>query len=945
MLRAPCTHVRRPFVWAAVGGFVLLALAAYLFTRPPRRPVSPGERAERPDVEVVEQDPARALVAPPPQGEPAVAGSSDAGPQTPRTVHPLLSEARDAVWVDGDLEPGPTASPELAELIRAVVRSGREAEAPASLTIDYPLDGTIFPPGMVPPTFLWHEPNGRADTWLIEVALGGGAEQVWVLSPGSPPPAGRIDPACIAENNEIYEPTPYQASAKSWTPGAELWAAVSRRSVEKPARMTIFGFRSSEPGEVLSRGRISIATSEDPVGAPIFYRDVPLAPAVTQKGTIAPLGDYAVALIGWRLRDVTRPESRLLFDNVPTCTNCHSFSRDGTTLGMDLDGPQGDKGSYVVAPLAREMVVEEKDVISWNDFSGKPQGKKTIGFLSRVSPDGQYVATTLNEEMFVTNFLDYRFLQVFYPTRGILGYYSRSTGEIEALPGADDPRFVHCDPVWTPDGEHLIFARAQARDAYAKDGTLPERANDPAETQIQYDLYRVPFRGGEGGEPEPVAGASDNGMSNTFPKVSPDGKWIVFVQCRNGQLMRPDSTLWIVPAEGGTARRMRCNTRLMNSWHSFSPNGRWMVFSSKANTPYTQMFLTHLDPQGNDSPAVLIPDSTAANRAVNLPEFVNRPYDELESITIGALAHLQHGLRGVQLGRQGRLDEALAEFEAAIALRPDYWQGHANAAVVLIDQGKLDEAMDRLKKVLEANPDQAHAYGSVGVVLARQGMLDQAEARFRKALQLDPGYAEAHANLARILRDKGRLEEATAHFQAAMAIDVDDPLGHFDLGSILLERKLLDAAVEQFREAVRLDPHMLDAHLVLAKTLATQGKFAAAVAQLEEAAAVDPNNFRPVNDLAWMLAVCPDDGVRDGARAVELAERACRVTGRTNPVLLSTLAAAYAEVGKFSEAIDVATRALGRVAPGDRLLVQGIRRQLQLYREGRPCRDLQARPD
>ena len=70
---------------------------------------------------------------------------------------------------------------------------------------------------------------------------------------------------------------------------------------------------------------------------------------------------------------------------------------------------------------------------------------------------------------------------------------------------------------------------------------------------------------------------------------------------------------------------MRCNTPLMNSWHSFSPNGRWLVFSSKSRSPYTQMFLTHLDEDGNDSPAILIDNSTAANRAVNIPEFVNIP--------------------------------------------------------------------------------------------------------------------------------------------------------------------------------------------------------------------------------------------------------------------------------------------------------------------------------
>lgn len=865
-------------------------------------------------------------------------------PAAPAPPHPLLGDADQLVLGDQRDDAPATAGPKLAQVARAVARSSEQQPQPASLTIDYPLDETIFPPDFVPPTFLWHEPTGEADTWLVDVSWSGRAEHVRTISRGPPPAAGKIDPACIAKNNEIYRPTPYQAAAKSWIVDEQTWRTIRQRSVETPARVTILGFRSSDPARALSRGQVEVTVSKDPVGAPIFYRDVPLAPAVTQKGVIAPLGENAVGLIGWRLRDVSKPESRLLLTGIPSCTNCHSFSADGNTLGMDLDGPTGDKGSYVLAPIRREMVIQNEHVLSWNSFPGRPKGHKTIGFLSRVSPDGQYAVTTLNEEVFVANFLDYKFLQVFYPTRGILGYYSRATGEIRALPGADDPTCVHCDPVWTPDGGQLVFARAAAREAYPKDFVLPERANDATEPQIRYDLYRMAFRGGQGGKPEPLAGASHNGMSNNFPKVSPDGRWVVFVQCRNGQLMRPDSTLWIVPAAGGTARKMRCNTRLMNSWHSFSPNGRWMVFSSKANTPYTQMFLTHLDEAGNDSPAVLIPNSTAANRAVNLPEFLNRPYDELVSIQVRALEHLLHGQRGVQLARQGKLDEALAELETAIKLQPDYWQGHVNAATVLVDQGKFDEAMARLKKVLEANPERAHAYGSVGVVLARRGMFDEATAHFQQAIKLDPNYTEAHANLGRLLQQQGRLAEATAHFFTAMNIQQDNPQAHFELADVLLARHMYDLAVEHCQKAVELDPQLLDAHLALAKAQALQGKYAAALGQLEKAVAVEPNNLRPVNDLAWLLATCPQDDVRNGAKAVRLAERACTLTEHTNPVLLGTLAAAYAEVGRFPEAIDTAGKALGLVVPEDKLLAQGLRQQLQLYQAGKSCRQLAAGP-
>ena len=121
-------------------------------------------------------------------------------------------------------------------------------------------------------------------------------------------------------------------------------------------------------------------------------------------------------------------------------------------------------------------------------------------------------------------------------------------------------------------------------------------------------------------------------MSNDFPKVSPDGRWIVFVQNKNGLLMRPDSKLYIVPFDGGKARLMNCNLWRMNSWHSFSPNGRWLAFSSKARSPYTQLMLTHIDANGNDSPAIIVDNTTAANRAVNIPEFLNVPQGGLEKI-------------------------------------------------------------------------------------------------------------------------------------------------------------------------------------------------------------------------------------------------------------------------------------------------------------------------
>jgi len=851
--------------------------------------------------------------------------------------HPLLRKAEAMVLADKVDEVPSTAGSALAESIHALVRSAANPSQLAPLTVDYPLDESVFPPEIVPPTFLWHEPTERADTWLIDVAFAAG-QHLSILTPGDPPPSGEIDPRAVADSNEVYQPTAYQASAKTWTPTAEIWAAIKQRSMGEPARITISGFHSGEATSPLSQARITMTTSTDPVGAPIFYRDVPLAPSATEDGVIKPLSEAVVPMIAWRLRDISKPDSRLLLTDMLNCTNCHSFSADGKTLGMDLDGPKGDKGAYIIAPVAKQMVIEQKHVISWNSFPDKPKDHKTIGFLSQMSPDGQFAVTTLNESVFVSNFWDYKFLQVFYPTRGILGYYRRATGEIKALPGADDPRYVHCDPAWAPDGKYLVFARAAAVDPYPPGRPRPTHANDAAETPVQYDLYRLPFNDGLGGQPKPVEGASRNGMSNNFPKVSPDGKWIVFVQCRNGQLLRPDSKLWIVSSSGGTPRLMRCNTSRMNSWHSFSPNSRWLVFSSKANTPYTEMFLTHIDEQGNDSPPILIPQSTAANRAVNLPEFVNIPYEGLANISVPAVQHLRYALRGREFLEKKNLDEALGEFDKALASQPDYVDGHVTAAVILIEQGMHAEAAEHLHKAIQLDPKCWYAYANLGVISQRQGKLDEAAACFETAVKLKPDHFESHANLGKILLEKGMPDRAKEHFRAAAQIDPQDAASHANLGRYLLQRALFEEAAAQFEACLASHPRFIDARLMLGRALAAEGKYAEALGHFGTACEMEPGNLQAVNDLAWLLATCPQNETRNGSQAVQLAEAACRLSSYQDPVLMNTLAAAYAELGKWPEAVATASKALELAKPRDAVLAQEIGQLLERYRRGEAAR-------
>jgi Flp pilus assembly protein TadD len=472
---------------------------------------------------------------------------------------------------------------------------------------------------------------------------------------------------------------------------------------------------------------------------------------------------------------------------------------------------------------------------------------------------------------YVSNFKDYRFLQVFYPTRGVLAWYSRETGKLQPLPGADDPRYVHTNATWSPDGKYLVFARAEARDPYPPGTKLAEKANDPNETQIRYDLYRIPFNGGKGGTPEPVDGASKNGMSNSFPKVSPDGKWIVYVQAKNGLLMRPDGKLHMVPFGGGTARKMNCNTPLMNSWHSFSPNGRWMVFSSKSRSPYTQMYLTHIDVNGNDSPPILIENATAANRAVNIPEFVNIGMDDWMKFEAPATDFYRRSDEAFDLLTKGQHEKALFELRKLVEMEPDDTTALNNLGTALSETGHHDDAVAQFQKALSLDADNYKAYSNLGVALGRIGKFDEATTQFNRALEINPDDARTHSAYGAVLFSSGRADDAVPHLEKALDINPGDTDARNNLGGILARSGRFQEAIPHFRKALELEPKSMELNFNLGRALAAAGKV--------------------------------DEGI-------PYVEEALQLGGSENFTVLDRLSGLYAAAGRMKDAADTARRAL-----------------------------------
>ena len=650
------------------------------------------------------------------------------------------------------------------------------------LEIVYPQDETLFPPEIVAPTFRWKPGAEGAVVWLIHAEFGDDRAPLNVLS-----------------------------RKPQWTPEPGEWELIKKCSTEQKARVLILGATAGRHPKVVAAGTVTIGTSKDEVGAPLFYREVnlPFVDAVKDPSHIR-----------WRFGAISSSQPPpVVLEDLPVCGNCHSFPRDGRTLAMDVDYANS-KGSYVIAAIQPRMTLAASNVITWNDYR-KEDGEQTFGLLSQISPDGRYVVSTVKDKSVFVPMPDLAFSQLFFPVKGILCVYDRQTGAFSALPGADDPAYVQSNPSWSPDGKYIVFARSEAYDLAQTQGqgkVLLTRAECKEFVEdgkpFLFDLYRLPFNEGRGGTPEPIRGASHNGMSNYFARYSPDGRWIVFCKARSYMLLQRDSELYIVPAEGGEPRRLRANTGCMNSWHSWSPNGKWLVFSSKAYSDYTQLFLTHIDADGNSSPPVLLSHLTAPDRAANIPEFVDASSDAIVKIQEQFLNDYSFVRAGNEFYRHGDAENAIAEYRNALALNPDNVEAHQRLGFLLYHvQGAADEGMTHLLRANELDPADPRTLHDLGMTFLHQGNVEKAIPYLSEALRrmpngLDMQYSpeRMHFQLGRAFLVSGKSEQAEGHLRHVLKLNPRHAAAHYQLSVALADLSRMDESLRHYSKAIELDP-------------------------------------------------------------------------------------------------------------------------------------------
>ena len=157
-----------------------------------------------------------------------------------------------------------------------------------------------------------------------------------------------------------------------------------------------------------------------------------------------------------------------------------------------------------------------------------------------------------------------------------------------------------------------------------------------------------------------------------------------------------------MPTAGGTVREMNCNNSSMNSWHSWSPNSKWLVFASKERGAYTQLYLTHIDENGNDTPPVLIENFCLPERAINIPEFVNISTEEWVGLIDGFSDSSNYALRvGLYASYYGEYDKAIKAYTEAIQKNPEGFEAYFHRGTAKFKSGKLAKALEDFIKVIQ----------------------------------------------------------------------------------------------------------------------------------------------------------------------------------------------------------------------------------------------------
>ncbi len=441
------------------------------------------------------------------------------------------------------------------------------------LKIMRPYDGAVFPANVCAPLLKWEDETD--DLWLVSLKAPGWAEPLRVVT-----------------------------DRTEWRPDSATWDAV-KKAGEGAIELELRGIRYEDGARVgteVYTDRIAFTISKVETDPLIVYRSV------------SPLF-HALKTPDINYRDVSTFEQKtFLPGNRQYCTNCHSFPLDNTI--------PDEKMNFSIA-VRRNVGTKQYRILGLYNFAEKTGKTLNINsFFMSWHPSGTKVAVTGGDSVAVRPLITLE-TQEFYVKVADILIVDYDTLQVKALPGASTPQYMETLPTWSPDGETIVFARATEMGRIF--------------VEKQFNLFRIPYNGGKGGEPVPLKGASRNNLSNYAPRFSPDGKWLCINQAEYASLVAPTSDLYLIDTskdEWSEPLKLDCNVpEAGDSHHSWSSNSRWMLFASKRDDGiFARIYLTEIDDQGRASPPVELPSLGDTMLCYNVPEFLRArlPIDAMD---------------------------------------------------------------------------------------------------------------------------------------------------------------------------------------------------------------------------------------------------------------------------------------------------------------------------
>jgi tetratricopeptide (TPR) repeat protein len=314
------------------------------------------------------------------------------------------------------------------------------------------------------------------------------------------------------------------------------------------------------------------------------------------------------------------------------------------------------------------------------------------------------------------------------------------------------------------------------------------------------------------------------------------------------------------------------------------------------------------------------------------------PQAKAAVIAFAGVALLAYGAMTVRQMSYWRSNEPL--YQHAIAVTSGNYMAYNNLGNMLLDEARLPEAKANYEKVVKLMPTAAKPYNNLGNIYAMQNRLTDAMPNFRKAIELDPSLPEAHYNLGNAYYETGKIPEAIAELKIALRLKADYALAQARLIDALMKAGRPEEAIGYARDRIHADPSDAHARFTLGWAYQAAGQPELALASYRESLQMAPDTPQCLNAVAWILATSPVARLRNGPEALTLAEHAAQLSQRKNPAILDTLGAAYANLGRFREAIATTEEGLQLAREAHDAGTEATARQrLLLYRQGKPFRD------